>query len=112
MIPKIVAYQAIVLLASTIFAYIAFDGVAAISLLLAGLSLLIPNLFLAVNIALTKYSQLFFWLGVLLNKVFILVLFFISIKVLGEPNLGAFLVGVILITQVPLGYILFSFTKR
>lgn len=45
MIPKIVGAQVAVLILGTLIAYFAYGGLVAVSMLAAGVSLLIPNLF-------------------------------------------------------------------
>lgn len=56
----------------------------------------------------SKFSAGFFWFGVIFNKFIVLALFFLSIKIIKEPDLFAFSIGIILVTQVPLAYILLS----
>ncbi len=108
MIPKIVGAQVAVLILGTLIAYFAYGGLVAVSMLAAGVSLLIPNLFLAINMLFSKFSAGFFWFGVIFNKFIVLALFFLSIKIIKEPDLFAFSIGIILVTQVPLAYILLS----
>ncbi|GGZ97919.1 hypothetical protein DC083_05295 [Ignatzschineria ureiclastica] len=112
MIPKIVGIQLAVLLIISISSWLLYDGVTAISLLAAGISILIPNVFMAANISLLKFHKIFFWIGVFLNKFVIVLLFGISIIVIKEPNLLAFLIGIIIVTQVPLGYVLVSSLRK
>ncbi|WP_026878832.1 ATP synthase subunit I [Ignatzschineria larvae DSM 13226] len=112
MIPKIVGVQLAVLLIISISAWLLYDGVTAISLLAAGISILIPNIFMAANISLLKFHKVFFWIGVFLNKFVIVLLFGISIMIIKEPNLLAFLIGIIIVTQVPLGYVLVSSLRK
>ncbi len=112
MIPKIVGIQFAVLLIISISSWLLYDGVTAISLLAAGISILIPNIFMAANISLLKFHKIFFWIGVFLNKFVIVLLFGISIIVIKEPNLLAFLIGIIIVTQVPLGYVLVSSLRK
>lgn len=112
MIPKIVGVQLVVLLIISISSWLLYDGVTAISLLAAGISILIPNIFMAANISLLKFHKIFFWIGVFLNKFVIVLLFGISIIVIKEPNLLAFLIGIIIVTQVPLGYVLVSSLRK
>lgn len=111
MILRIVVAQLVVLLLLTMLAWIAYDQVAAVSLFASGISILIPSIFLATNMALVRFSKLFFWIGVFFNKFIILALFYVSIKIIGEPNYFAFLVGIVVVSQVPWIYINF-FPKK
>lgn len=111
MILRIVVAQLVVLLVLTMLAWLTFDKIAAISLFASGISMLIPSVFLATNMALIRFSKLFFWIGVFFNKFIILALFFVSIKIIGEPNYFAFLVGIVVVSQVPWIYVNF-FPKK
>ena len=112
MIPRIVVAQLAVLLITTVFAWSVYDGVTAVSLFAAGISMLIPNVFMAANMSLVRFHKVFFWIGVFLNKFIILLLFLVSIIVIKDPNLFAFLIGIIVVSQVPLGYVLISSLRR
>ncbi|UNM96108.1 ATP synthase subunit I [Ignatzschineria rhizosphaerae] len=111
MILRIVIAQLIVLTLLTLVTWALFDGVAAVSLFASGISMLIPSVFLATNMALIRFSKVFFWIGVFFNKFIILALFFVSIKIIGEPNYFAFLVGIVVVSQVPWLYVNF-FPKK
>ncbi len=112
MIPRIVVAQIAVLLIATGIAWGVFDGVTAGSLFAAGIAMLIPNVFMAVNMSMVRFHKVFFWIGVFFNKFIILLLFFVSIMVIKDPNLFAFLIGIIVVSQVPLGYVLVSSLRR
>lgn len=112
MIPRIVIAQLIILLVTTGLSWWLYDGVTALSLFVAGISMLIPNVFMAANMALVRFHKVFFWIGVLFNKFIILMLFLLSILLIKDPNLFAFLIGIIVVSQVPLGYVLISSLRR
>ncbi len=112
MIPRIVVAQLAVLLIMTLIALTVYDGVTAVSLFAAGISMLIPNVFMAANMSLVRFHRMFFWIGVFFNKFIILLLFLVSIMVIKDPNLFAFLIGIIVVSQVPLGYVLISSFRR
>ena len=112
MIPKIVIAQLAVLILTATLAWVLYDGVTAISLFAAGISMLIPNLFMAANMFMVRFHKVFFWIGVFFNKTIILMLFLVSILLIKDPNLFAFLIGIIVVSQVPLGYVLISSIRR
>lgn len=112
MIPRIVVAQLAILLITTGFAWWLYDGVTAVSLLAAGISMLIPNLFMVANMSLVRFHKVFFWIGVFFNKFIILMFFLVSIFLIEDPNLFAFLIGIIVVSQVPLGYVLISSLRR
>ena len=112
MILRIVIAQLIVLLITAVVAWVVYDGVTSISLFAAGISMLVPNVFMAANMTLVRFHRVFFWIGVFFNKFIILMLFLVSILLIKDPNLFAFLIGIIVVSQVPLGYVLISSIRR
>ncbi len=107
MIPRIIGIQVGALVVAVLLLWL-YEAAAAISYLLAGLSVIVPSLFLAANFYFVRYSPLFFWVGVIFSKLLTIVLIVLSIKLLKDPRYGIFLLGIIITTHLPLGYVLIS----
>lgn len=104
MIQKVLKAQLATLLIITGLLCFFWGTKAGMSFLLAGLSLALPNIFCAWHMFLGKYSIAFLWMGLVANKFVAVLLLLISVKLLGEPQWLAFILGVLVISHVPLVY--------
>lgn len=98
---QVITIQLIITLSASILLWAIVGESVGRSYFWAGLSIVLPNLFVIFVSFWVRSQQVIFWLGAFVNKFISAILLASSIKYLKDPSWVAFLIGIIVTVYLP-----------
>ena len=99
---QVITIQLIITLSASILLWAIVGESVGRSYFWAGLSIILPNLFVIFLSFWIRSKQVIFWLGAFVNKFISAILLAGSIKYLKDPNWAAFLIGIVVTVYLPI----------